>query len=198
MPSLLKFTPTYVSSNDLATVPIKNGRHIICKDNGCQYIDYNNTRIVVTQIITLEEDMERSSMSSPINGRFYMVKETASLWFYNNEWYCLGGSYVHPKSGITAGTYVKLTIDEYGHATSGSTTIEIADGGTGGATLTEARNNLGITEDKEQTNARLESLELSIANILNQINEIRLSYSDGEFYMSNEPETSNQSEEGET
>lgn len=186
MPSLLKFTPTYVSSNDLATVPIKNGRHIICKDNGCQYIDYNNTRIVVTQIITLEEDMERSSMSSPTNGRFYMVKETASLWFYNNQWYCLGGSYVHPKSGIAAGTYVKLDIDEYGHATNGSTKLDISDGGTGGSTLTEARTNLGITEDKEKTDARLDSLELSIANILSQINDIRLSYSDGEFYMSNE------------
>lgn len=186
MPSLLKFKPTYVSSNDLATVPITNGRYIICKDNGCQYIDYNNTRIVVTQIITLEEDMDRSSMSSPINGRFYMVKETSSLWFYNNEWYCLGGSYVHPKSGIAAGTYVKLDIDEYGHATNGSNLLDIVNGGTGATTLTEARKNLGITDDKETIDKRLESLESSITNILNQINDIRLSYSDGEFYISNE------------
>lgn len=187
MPSFLKYTPTYVSSNDLATVPIKNGRYIICRDSGYQYIDHNNTRIMITQIIPLEEDMDRSSMSSPINGRFYMVKETASLWFYNNdEWYCLCTGYTHPKSGITAGTYVKLTIDECGHATDGSTMLEISDGGTGAATLEGARNNLGITEDKQNTDTRLDSIELSIQNIMNQINDIRLSYSDGEFYMSNE------------
>lgn len=186
----LKFTPTYVSSSNIAAVPIKNGRYIICKDNGYQYIDYNNTRIMITQIIPLEEDMDRSSMSSPINGRFYMVKETASLWFYNNdEWYCLCTRYTHPKSGITAGTYVKLTIDEYGHATNGSAMLEISDGGTGAATLESARNNLGITEDKQNTDARLDSLELSVQNILNQINDIRLSYSDGDFYISNDEST---------
>ena len=117
-----------------------------------------------------------------------MVKETSSLWFYNDQWYCLNESYTHPKSGITSGAYVKLNIDEYGHATNGSTKLDISDGGTGGTTLTEARANLGITEDKEKIDSRLDSLELSIANILKQINDIRLSYSDGEFYISNEQE----------
>ena len=49
--------PTYVSSATLSTVPIVDGQQIICVDNGMQFIDFNNTRIVVTNIITLDEVM---------------------------------------------------------------------------------------------------------------------------------------------
>ena len=40
-------------------------------------------------------------------------------------------AYVHPTSGITAGTYVSVTVDAEGHATAGSTTIDASAIGSG-------------------------------------------------------------------
>lgn len=193
----IKLIPTYVSSSDLSSVPIENGRQIICKDNGMQFIDYNNTRILITQIIFLNDDMERESMSSPINGKFYFVKDSQVLYFYHsNTWICLSITSGHPISGVTPGTYVTVTVDKNGHVTDGNNDpISIDYGGTGANTAETARDNLGITSiineinntiktNNESVDARLDYLEESVQQILTQINDIRLTYTDGSFYMS--------------
>ena len=53
--------------------------------------------------------------------------------------------YTHPASGVTAGSYRKVTVDTLGHVTAGENPIlAIAEGGTGADNVTAARTNLGI------------------------------------------------------
>lgn len=53
--------------------------------------------------------------------------------------------YTHPASGVTAGSYRKVTVDDLGHVTAGENPIlAIAEGGTGATTPEAARKNLGI------------------------------------------------------
>lgn len=53
--------------------------------------------------------------------------------------------YTHPASGVTAGSYRKVTVDDLGHVTAGENTIlAIAEGGTGADNATSALSKLGI------------------------------------------------------
>ena len=53
--------------------------------------------------------------------------------------------YTHPASGVTAGSYRKVTVDALGHVTAGENPIlAIAEGGTGADNATSALSNLGI------------------------------------------------------
>ena len=54
-------------------------------------------------------------------------------------------NYAHPTSGVTAGTYNKVTVNTAGHVTAGdSSPMPIADGGTGSNTAAAARSALGV------------------------------------------------------
>lgn len=53
--------------------------------------------------------------------------------------------YTHPASGVTAGSYRKVTVDTLGHVTAGENPIlAIAEGGTGADNATSALSKLGI------------------------------------------------------
>lgn len=53
--------------------------------------------------------------------------------------------YTHPNSGVTAGSYRKVTVDALGHVTAGENPIlAISEGGTGADNVSSARANLGI------------------------------------------------------
>lgn len=56
--------------------------------------------------------------------------------------------YSHPDSGVTAGTYRKVTVNAQGHVTKGENPIlAISEGGTGATIAKQARTNLGIGID---------------------------------------------------
>lgn len=183
--SQIRIKPTFVSSAKLDNVPIINGRHIICIDNGLQFIDFNNKRILITSIITLEEDTDRTSVSSPINGKFYFINKTHSLWFYNDGWFLLNQLYSHPLSSVVPDTYNTVTVDEYGHIISGShEPVSITNGGTGSTTVAGILETLNI-EDHE---SRITALEANLLNIMNQLNGNIISYSpdEDEYTISHE------------
>lgn len=53
--------------------------------------------------------------------------------------------YIHPNSGVTAGTYHSVTVNAQGHVTAGSNpTIAVDKGGTGATDAATARTNLGL------------------------------------------------------
>ncbi len=64
--------------------------------------------------------------------------------------------YSHPSSGVTAGTYRKVTVNAQGHVTKGENpTLAISEGGTGATTAKQARTNLGIDIDVSLSEATL-------------------------------------------
>lgn len=64
---------------------IKNGQLIFVQDVGRIAFDFNGKRVFYNQIIELDTEHERSSLSSPSYG-YYFIIETAVLWFYDDKW----------------------------------------------------------------------------------------------------------------
>lgn len=85
-----KITISYASSSVQSTIPTKGNQFIVCLDSGDVYADYLNKRFLLSKIIVMETDMERVSMSSPTNKKFYYVRDTQILWYYDNGWEQIG------------------------------------------------------------------------------------------------------------
>lgn len=79
------FTIVATTSDRVKDLVIKNGQMIFVRDKGRIAFDFKGTRVFYNQITELETEFERSSLSAPSDG-YYFVIETAVLWFYNGEW----------------------------------------------------------------------------------------------------------------
>ena len=74
--------------------------------------------------------------------------------------------YVHPTSGVVVGTYLKVSVDKYGHVISGSNeVIAVSEGGTGANNAKDALVNLGI----KSTATEINYLSGVTANIQDQL-----------------------------
>ena len=73
------------TSEKLSSLLIKNGQLIFIKDKCRIAFDFNDKRKFYNQITELETDYERTSLSSPSNG-YYFIIDTAVLWRYDNSW----------------------------------------------------------------------------------------------------------------
>ena len=73
------------TSSRLSDLVIKNGQLIFVQDKCRIALDFNGKRTFYNQITELDTDYDRVSLSSPLNG-YYFVIETAVLWSYQNEW----------------------------------------------------------------------------------------------------------------
>lgn len=73
--------------------------------------------------------------------------------------------YVHPASGVTPGTYHRVTVDTDGHVTAGTNAVTtVAEGGTGATTAADAVTALGFTKSAaEISSAVTKSAETEVA-----------------------------------
>ena len=79
------FTIVATTSDRVKDLVIKNGQMIFIRDKGRIAFDFKDKRVFYNQITELETEYERTSLSAPVNG-YYFIIETAVLWFYQNEW----------------------------------------------------------------------------------------------------------------
>ena len=79
------FTIVATTSDRVKDLIVKNGQLIFIRDKGRIAFDFKGERVFYNQITELDTEHERSVLSTPENG-YYFVIETAVLWFYNGEW----------------------------------------------------------------------------------------------------------------
>lgn len=73
------------TSSKVKDLLIKNGQLIFIQDKGRIAFDFNDKRVFYNQIVELETEYERDTLSSPSFG-YYFVIETAVLWLYKDTW----------------------------------------------------------------------------------------------------------------
>lgn len=73
------------SSSKIKDLVIKDGQLIFVQDLGRIAFDFKGKRIFYNQIVELPTEVERSKLTSPLSG-YYFVIDTAVLWFYNDGW----------------------------------------------------------------------------------------------------------------
>ena len=64
---------------DLSVIPLSMGRFLIASDSRSIFYDLKDSRIQLTDIITLNTEAERRTVVSPFD-KFYFVKESFTLW----------------------------------------------------------------------------------------------------------------------
>ena len=79
------FTIVATTSDRIKDLVIKNGQLIFVQDKGRIAFDFKDKRVFYNQITELDTEYDRSSLSDPVNG-YYFVIETAVLWYYQDEW----------------------------------------------------------------------------------------------------------------
>ena len=79
------FSVIATTASRVKDLVIKNGQIIFIQDKGRIAFDFKDKRVFYNQITELNTEQERSSLSQPSNG-YYFVIETASLWSYQDGW----------------------------------------------------------------------------------------------------------------
>lgn len=79
------FTIVATTSDRIKDLTIKNGQLIFVRDKGRIAFDFKDKRVFYNQITELDTEYERSTLSTPVNG-YYFVIDTAALWYYGDEW----------------------------------------------------------------------------------------------------------------
>lgn len=82
---MANFTVIATSSSRVKDLVIKNGQLIFIQDKGRIAFDFNDKRVFYNQIIELETEYERASLSTPVCG-YYFVIDSAVLWRYDDGW----------------------------------------------------------------------------------------------------------------
>lgn len=73
-------------SSKLSDFAIGHQQIIFLQDKRKIALDYNGKRTFYNQIEILETDAERKELTDPIQGLFYFVIGTATLWLYDVTW----------------------------------------------------------------------------------------------------------------
>ena len=81
--AILKLVAT--TSSKIRNLTIQDGQLVFLTDIGRIAFDYKGKRVFYNQIVELETDDERQSLTNPLNG-YYFVLDEACLWCYKDEW----------------------------------------------------------------------------------------------------------------
>lgn len=82
---MANFNVIATSSSRVKDLVIKNGQLIFIQDKGRIAFDFNDKRVFYNQIIELETEYERATLSTPAYG-YYFVIDSAVLWRYDDGW----------------------------------------------------------------------------------------------------------------
>ena len=186
------FKVDHVKSKDMDNTPVSNGQFLCVTDQERLYFDYDGIRMSFNDIIIVESKDELNRIPHLIPGKFYYIKDPndPTMLFYNGI-NLIGGSnkYVHPVYKIEEGIYRKVTVNKYGHVIAANNDIlTVEEGGTGCDSIDKFKKLLSLPEDKTDEIAELKneiiSLKETVKSLTDQINNIKLSYENDEFYMS--------------
>lgn len=78
-------------SSRIKDLPIANGQLIFIQDLSRIALDFGGKRTFYNQITELDKDSERTSMTDPVYG-YYFVIDTAILWLYKDGWIQVSGT----------------------------------------------------------------------------------------------------------
>lgn len=66
--------------------PITNGTILVTTDTRKIFVDYNNTRLDISDCIIIDTEVDRSNILVPIPYKIYYVIETNKLYTYILDW----------------------------------------------------------------------------------------------------------------
>lgn len=75
------------NSNELASLPTVDGQLTYVKDTGENYLDVGPTRNKITDIVFLDNDEALEQIENPLSSKFYYVKSSKKLMYYNGTDY---------------------------------------------------------------------------------------------------------------
>lgn len=185
------FKLDHVKSKDMDNIPISDGQLLCITDEEKLYFDCDGIRMSFNDIIIVENKDELNRIPHLIPGKFYYIKDPKdpSMLFYNGT-NLIGGSnkYIHPIYKILEGNYRKVTVNKYGHVIAANNDIlTVQEGGTGCNSVDKIKELLSIPEDKSseinELKNEIKSLKETIQTLTNQINNIKISYENNEFYI---------------
>lgn len=123
-----------VTEFDLLRQPVTKGNMYYCTDSRRVYEDINNQpngrRVFACTVVATEQ--ERLYTVRPMNGTYYYIYETNSLFLYNGGWTVVVGTEVYNRFNInyevpTGMKYVEGTIDGNGLLGDGSVVVRDAN-----------------------------------------------------------------------
>lgn len=116
------------TSEKVKDLVIKSGQLIFIQDLGRIAFDFKDKRKFYNQIEELDTELTRKELTSPVNGVYYFVVESAVLWTYrNNEWVQITTS---PEKIVFIGTkFPELGVQQtiYTNITDGNEHIAVWD-----------------------------------------------------------------------
>lgn len=123
-----------ITEFDLLRQPVTKGNMYYCTDSRRVYEDINSLpngrRVFACTVVATEQ--ERLYTVRPMNGTYYYIYETNSLFLYNGGWNVVIGSEVYNKFNInyevpTGMSYVQCTVDGNGLLGDGSVVVRDAN-----------------------------------------------------------------------
>ena len=75
------------NSSDLASLPLVDGQLTYVKDTGENYLDVGATRNKISDIVFLDNDEALEQIENPLSSKFYYVKRSKKLMYYNGTDY---------------------------------------------------------------------------------------------------------------